>query len=35
LSDYDNSMFLKDESLFIVATPAEIHLYDAVTLEKL
>ena len=35
LSDYDNSMFLKEESLFIVATPAEIHLYDAITLERL
>lgn len=35
LSDYDNSMFLKEESLFIVATPAEIHLFDAVSLERL
>ena len=34
LQDYDNSMFLKEESLFIVASPAEIYLYDAVTLER-
>ena len=34
MQDYDKSMFLKHERLFIVASPAEIHLYDAVTLER-
>ena len=35
LQEKPTSIFLDDEELFVAATAAEVHLYDAVTLEKL
>ena len=35
LSDFDDSLVLKDEKLVLIGTPCEYHLYDMTTLHRL